>query len=311
MAKDTWTPEETRYFFQLYAEERRKGNKSATGMNKVGKKNIMDAFELRFKKGFSDWKRDFKNKYDTSRKKYIKIKALTQNRTGLGYDSMGRILMSDDWWNEREKECPGIRKSACKEVDNMDMYEAEFGGVVITGAEGWSAQHGEASLNSRVGGDDGDEEADSQPAAEPQALETETQPPAQTQTQRQTQPAAQTHSGGSSRAKRRRKEKDMVVEACDKRTDAIVVKNRIAEQMLEREERQRVEREERQRVISIENVLEILSALAGVEEWSPLYEAAMELLIDSEENRRAFVTMKTDEAKIKFLELRTKKKRFD
>lgn len=72
-------------------------------MNKVGKKNIMDAFELRFKKGFSDWKRDFKNKYDTSRKKYIKIKALTQNRTGLGYDNMGRILMSDDWWNEREK----------------------------------------------------------------------------------------------------------------------------------------------------------------------------------------------------------------
>ena len=33
-------------------------------MNKVGKNNIMDAFELRFKKGFSDWKRDYKNKYD-------------------------------------------------------------------------------------------------------------------------------------------------------------------------------------------------------------------------------------------------------
>ncbi|KAG2330986.1 hypothetical protein Bca52824_002166 [Brassica carinata] len=103
----------------------------------------------------------------------------------------------------------------------------------------------------------------------------------------------------------------MVVEACDKRTDAIVAKNKIAEQMLEREERQRVEREESQRVISIENVLEILNALPGVEEWSPLYGAAMELLIDSEGNRRAFVTMKTNEAKIKFLELRTKIKRFD
>ena len=71
-------------------------------MNKVGKKNIMEAFEQRFKKNYPDWK-PFKNKYDTSRKKYIKIRTLTQNRTGLGFDNMGRIDMSDDWWNEREK----------------------------------------------------------------------------------------------------------------------------------------------------------------------------------------------------------------
>ncbi|KAL0677128.1 hypothetical protein Bca4012_005109 [Brassica carinata] len=72
-------------------------------MNKVGKKNIMEAFEQRFKKNYPDWK-PFKNKYDTSRKKYIKIRTLTQNRTGLGFDNMGRIDMSDDWWNEREKD---------------------------------------------------------------------------------------------------------------------------------------------------------------------------------------------------------------
>ncbi|WZZ71056.1 hypothetical protein YC2023_082426 [Brassica napus] len=265
-------------------------------MNKVGKTNIMEAFEQRFKKNFSDW-RPYKSKYDTSRKKYIKIKTLTQNRTELGFDDMGRIDMSDDWWSERERvsECPGIRRSVCKEISNMDMFEAEFGGVVVTGAEGWSAQHGEASLNSRVGEDDGDDEADSQSAAETQALEIETQP----QAPRQTQPSTQTHSG-SSRAKRRRKEKDMVVEACVKRTEALKVKNKIAERMLERQE-----------AFSIENVLEILYALPEVREWSPLYEAAMEILIDNEGNRRAFVTMKTDEAKIRFLELRTKIKRDD
>ncbi|KAF8105398.1 hypothetical protein N665_0158s0080 [Sinapis alba] len=138
--------------------------------------------------------------------------------------------------------------------DNMDLFEAEIGGVVVTGAEGWSAQHGEASLNSRVGFDDGDE-ADSQPATETQPLETETQ--------RQTQPAVHTHSG-SSRAKKKRKEKDMVVDACIKRTEALEVKNKIAERMLEREE-----------ACSIENVLGILNALPGVIEWSPLYNAAM------------------------------------
>ncbi|KAL0663145.1 hypothetical protein Bca4012_099982 [Brassica carinata] len=74
----------------------------------------------------------------------------------------------------------------------------------------------------------------------------------------------------------------------------------IAERMLERQE-----------ASSAENVLEILNALPEVREWSPLYEAEMELLIDSEGNRRAFITMKTYEAKIRFLELRTKIKRDD
>ena len=71
-------------------------------MNKVGKANIMEAFEQRFKNNFPDW-RPYKSKYDTSRKKYIKIKTLAQNRTGLGFDDMGRINMSDDWWSERER----------------------------------------------------------------------------------------------------------------------------------------------------------------------------------------------------------------
>ena len=170
----------------------------------------------------------------------------------------------------------------------MDMFEAEFGGVVVTGAEGWSAQHGEASLNSRVGGDIAEDEADSQPAAE---TETQGQAP------RQTQPAAQTHPGGS-RAKRRRKEKDVAVEACEKRTAALEVKNMLAKQLMECEQ-----------PFSVETVLEMLYALPEVREWSPLYEASIELLIDSEGSRRGFITMKTDEAKTKFLELRTKIKR--
>ncbi|CDY13969.1 BnaC09g38570D [Brassica napus] len=291
----TWTPEEVMCFFELYAKERRKGNRT-TSMNKIGKQNIIEAFEERFKKGYLDWS-VFKNKYYTSRKKYTKFRKLIKNRTGLGFDSMGRVDMSDDWWSEREKECSGIRRSIWREEFNMDMFEEEFRAIVVTGAEGWSAQHGEASLSSRVGVDDGDE-ADSQPAAETQAAaETETQPQAQTQTQRQTQ----THSG-SSRGKKKRKEKDMVVEACDKRTEALMVKNKIAERMLERSP-------QRQEASSVENVLEIMYTLPGVREWSPLYEAAMEHLIDSEGSRRAFITMKTEEAKIKFLELRTKIKR--
>ncbi|KAF8107449.1 hypothetical protein N665_0121s0003 [Sinapis alba] len=208
------------FFFQLYAEDRKKGNKTSTSMNKIGKQNIMEAFEERFKKGCPSW-HPYKNKYDTNRMKYTKFKKLTHNRTRFGFDNIGRIEMSDDWWNEKVNECHGLYKSVWIEIANMDLFEEEFHGVVVTRAEGWSTQHGEASLNFRVGGNDGDE-SDS------------------------------------------RKGKDMVVDACVKWTEALEMKNGIAERMLEREH-----------ASSVENVLEILNALPGVREWSLLHEAAI------------------------------------
>ena len=39
----------------------------------------------------------------------------------------------------------------------MDVFEAEFGAVTVTGAEGWCAQQGEASLDSRVDAEKDDE----------------------------------------------------------------------------------------------------------------------------------------------------------
>ncbi|ESQ50163.1 hypothetical protein EUTSA_v10002194mg [Eutrema salsugineum] len=36
----------------------------------------------------------------------------------------------------------------------MNLFEEEFGAITVTEAEGWSAQQGEASLNSRVNGDE-------------------------------------------------------------------------------------------------------------------------------------------------------------
>ncbi|EOA31629.1 hypothetical protein CARUB_v10014828mg [Capsella rubella] len=42
-------------------------------------------------------------------------------------------------------------------LPNMDMYHAEFGAISISGAEGWSAQTAEASLDSRVGVEEDEE----------------------------------------------------------------------------------------------------------------------------------------------------------
>lgn len=163
----------------------------------------------------------------------------------------------------------------------MDVYEEEFRAVVVTGGEGWSSQTREASLNSTVNGDD-DDEADS---VDKDMVEKQTQ----TQTQTQTQ-------AGTSKAKKRRREKDMVVEAVVRRTEVLDKKNRIAEQMLEREH-----------ASSVENVLEMLNGLPGVKMWSPFHEAAIEHLLADEANRRGFIAFPRAEDKIRFLELRTRR----
>ncbi|XP_013609343.1 PREDICTED: uncharacterized protein LOC106316026 isoform X2 [Brassica oleracea var. oleracea] len=93
MADDKWTDEEVRYFFALYADEKKKGNRPRSGMNLAGREFIVNKFEEKFGKRWI-WDR-FKNKVDISRKAYVKFKKLTHNRTGLVYDSLGRLEMSD------------------------------------------------------------------------------------------------------------------------------------------------------------------------------------------------------------------------
>ncbi|XP_048600717.1 uncharacterized protein LOC106451270 isoform X2 [Brassica napus] len=65
--------------------------------------------------------------------------------------------MSDAWWDQRIAEWQGARKYKTKVPPNMDVFEAEFGAVTVTGAEGWCAQQGETSLHSRVDAEKDDE----------------------------------------------------------------------------------------------------------------------------------------------------------
>ncbi|XP_048595386.1 uncharacterized protein LOC106453666 isoform X2 [Brassica napus] len=155
MADDKWTDEEVRYFFALYADEKKKGNRPRSGMNLAGREFIVNKFEEKFGKRWI-WDR-FKNKVDISRKAYVKFKKLTHNRTGLVYDALGRLEMPDAWWDQRIAEWQGARKYKTKVPPNMDVFEAEFGAVTVTGAEGWCAQQGEASLDSRVDAEKDDE----------------------------------------------------------------------------------------------------------------------------------------------------------
>ena len=67
-------------------------------MNVVGREFIIKKFEEKFSKRWI-WD-SFKNKVDISRKAYAKFKKLTHNRTGLVYDAMGRLEMSDAWWDQ-------------------------------------------------------------------------------------------------------------------------------------------------------------------------------------------------------------------
>lgn len=95
-------PKKPDFVFQLYTGERKKGN-IMTSMNQTAKHYIMEQFEKKkFKRGYTNWN-IFKNKYDNSKKKYTKYRKLMCSRTGLGFDEMRMIYMSDDWWSERQK----------------------------------------------------------------------------------------------------------------------------------------------------------------------------------------------------------------
>ncbi|XP_022566890.1 uncharacterized protein LOC106430376 [Brassica napus] len=178
-------------------------------MNVVGREFIIKKFEEKFSKRWI-WDR-FKNKVDISRKAYVKFKKLTHNRTGLVYDAMGRLEMSDAWWDQHIAEWQGARKYKTKVPPNMDVFEAEFGAVTVTGAEGWCAHQGEASLDSRVDAEK-DEESDS----------VDTDMPA---------PREETSRAGCSKSKRKRKEIDHEPYAV--RNAILAEKNKIAEKMLE------------------------------------------------------------------------------
>lgn len=81
------------------------GNRTKTGLSLAGKESIMKKFEEKFGKKYT-WDKQFKNKYDVCRRAYHKFKNVLHNRTGISFDAMGRIDMSDDWWNERIKVTP-------------------------------------------------------------------------------------------------------------------------------------------------------------------------------------------------------------
>ena len=88
-------------FFNCTWKRKKKGNKTRNGLNTTAKEFIVKTFEEKYGEKHI-WDR-FKNKYDTCRRIYVSVKKLIHNRTGMGYDDMGRINMSDDWWQERIK----------------------------------------------------------------------------------------------------------------------------------------------------------------------------------------------------------------
>ncbi|CAN8319238.1 unnamed protein product [Cochlearia groenlandica] len=151
------------------------------------------------------------------------------------------------------QEWPVARKYKTILVPNMDMYEAAFGAVTVTGAEGWSAQQGEASLDSR---------ADAENVDESDSVDIDMSVPRE-----ETQNKA-----ASSRSKRKRTTVDPIVETCAARNEILTHKNKLVEQMLERDQLQR----EKDRLHSVEHVLEILNGLPGVIKWSQFHSASVD-----------------------------------
>ena len=176
-------------------------------------------------------------------------------------------------------EWQGERKYKTKVPPNMDVFEAEFGDVTVSGAEGWSARKREASLDSRV---DAEKEEESDSA--------DTDMPA---------PREGTNRAGCSKSKRKCNEVDQ--EPYIVRNAILAEKNKIAEKMLEIMAEDRVVLQN-DRKFHVDKVLEILNELPGVIKWSPFHIAVVNHLKADEGNRLSFISFPSDDDKISYLE---------
>lgn len=184
-----------------------------------------------------------------------------------------RLLISDFF--SILQEWPGARKYKNKHVPNIDLFEEEFGAITVTGAEGWSAQQGEASLDSRVSGNN-DEEDDCTDM-----------PPPVGDTQ---------NKNGGSRSKRKRKEVDPSTENAARRNVILDEKNQLMGKMILLMERENLR--------SGERCVEILNDLPGVQKWSKFHLAAVDHLLADPANRQGFLAFSSAEDKITILEHR-------
>ncbi|CAF1711137.1 unnamed protein product [Brassica napus] len=110
-----WPPEETRFFFQLYAEERKKGNRTSTSMNKIGKQNIIEAFEAKFKKGYDTWP-PFKNKYDTTSAKRTALNQFSASASSVCVNVL-RLRNEQQAASESESESASEKRTIPKRAD--------------------------------------------------------------------------------------------------------------------------------------------------------------------------------------------------
>ena len=173
------------------------------------------------------------------------------------------------------QEWPGARKYKNKHVPNIDLFEEMFGAITVTGAEGWSAQQEESSLDSRVSGNN-DEEDDCT-----------YMPPPVGDTQ---------NKNGGSRSKRKRKEVDPSTENAARCNVILDEKNQLMGKMILLMERENLR--------SGERGVEILNDLPGVKKWSKFHLAAVDHLLADPANRQGFIAFSSAEDKITILENR-------
>ncbi|KAJ0260260.1 hypothetical protein HA466_0064890 [Hirschfeldia incana] len=90
---------------------------------------------------------------------------------------------------------------------------------------------------------------------------------------------------------------EAAVSAMAARNEALAKSNQLMEGRMEREQ-----------ACSIERVVEILNGLPGVRKWSPFYCAALDHLLAGAANRQGLIAFPSVEDKIRYLEIRIKRK---
>jgi len=338
-----WSDEQTRLYLELRIDEKLKGNIRKHTVNEAGRQSIIDKFYEVY--GVRHQWKKFGIKFTTCKKQYETFRKLTHNRTGLGYFANGSIDMSEDWWNERCKvnnsilsflywfmsplvflisvsfvvlivcfqEWSGARKIKDKPVPNTDLMQKVFGTCHISGAEGWTAQQGEKTLDKTMSmyeDAEHDAEGDAESRQIPPTQDAEHDADAESwqipPSNIGNGPSASNFGNGpsaSSRSKASKKRSrsepsggevvaEVIRESLESRDKILSRKNELIESHPELTCNQL-------------RAMEVLHSMPTIRRWSPLYKAAIQHLKEDINNRQTFLCYGDDENKVLYLKYAT------
>ncbi|XP_012832853.1 PREDICTED: uncharacterized protein LOC105953711 [Erythranthe guttata] len=300
--KANWDNKTTEVFIRLCVQETTAGNRPGSHFNKIGWDNLVKKFSSATNRNYT--RIQLKNKWDIMKKEWGQWKAILHGESGLGWNQIkGTVDATPEWWHKKIQANPLAAKF--RERGPLCLYEQEmlFSDVIATGTSSWTPSSGilpphmQEEREQESQGEAFEDLESGYPQSEPPIY---TPTPTDETTEISTEVPREAPPTSSMRKNteflnRIRKKKTKKVSNADKISKCL-------ERMVDAMEydSSRLNGDTR-RQYSIQECLEILENMPGIDEGGPLWMYATRIFLKPA-IRELFFTIKKNEIRLKWLE---------